>query len=147
MICDSHSTYGVETIAALNRLLPAVAHSLACYTAQGGVWAPPGSDAWNAAIHRTAKDHAGYAQCLEETIHALGGQPIRGNFPTRFTIDNDLDVRYMARRVADELRCLLSLVEETLALVADVAAARQIVEEILGNTRGHIEALDALRRS
>ena len=145
MICDPHSTHCVEAIAALNRLLPALGCSLARYTAQGGVWAPSGSDAWIEAIQRTAKDHAWYAQHLEETIQALGGQPIHGGFPTRFTIDNDLDVRYMAGRVADELRNLLPLIEDTLASVAEIAPARRIVEEILGNTRGHIEALDGLR--
>lgn len=129
----------------MNRLLPAVACSLARYAAQGGMWAPAGCDAWGEAIRRTAKDHGWYAERLEETIHALGGQPVRGNFPTRYTIDNDLDVRYMARRIADELRNLLPLVEETLAGVAEIALARRIVEEILGNTRGHIEALDGLR--
>lgn len=144
MICHPHLLHPTEALEMLNRLLPALNCSLARYLEYGNPWAPAGTEAWTAAIHRVAHDHALYAQRLEEVIRELHGRPNFGSFPIRFTAINDLDVRHLAGRVAAELRATLPLLEEAVAAVADVASARHLAEEILGNSRGHLEALDAL---
>ena len=133
-----------QALAALDRLLPALHRSLAEYLSYATPWTPPGCEALGEAIARVAADHRWYCERLVSAIRALGGIPQFGEFPSRYSDMHDLAINYSARQLADELRGSLSLIEDCVAATAGVACARELAEEILGNTRGHLEALERL---
>jgi bacterioferritin (cytochrome b1) len=133
-----------EALDALNRLLPALNRSLAVYLSYAPPWTPPGCESLHEAVARVAADHLWYCERLVETVRALRGTPQFGEFPSRYGDLHDLAINYSARQLVAELRGNLPLIEDCVAATAGVAPARELAEEILGNTRGHLELLEKL---
>ena len=133
-----------RALAAFDRLLPALHRSLAQYLSYATPWTPPGCEALSDAVARVAVDHRWYCERLVEVIRALGGVPQFGEFPSRYSDMHDLAVNHSARQLLQELRGSLPLIEDCVTATAGVASARELAEEICGNTRGHLEALEGL---
>ncbi len=129
----------------LNRLLEMLYRSLPVYLQGCPPWVPRGRERACEAIGHLAIDHLHYAERVAEAIQALGGQPHPGRFPSDFAALNDVSLDCLLSRVLElarrDLRCLEQMVPELTPHVR----LRDLADEILGNTRGHLEILEELR--
>jgi len=136
-----------ETLPVLNRLLNCLSRSLPAYLAETSTYENPDSAPIRAAIDRLASDQRRYADRVAEAIVARGGRPNPGRFPREFTAKNDLSVSYLLHDVIDLLDQDIALFEQYAKELEGAASLHALAEEILGNAKGHLDALLELAKN
>lgn len=133
-----------DVTAVLNRLLRIVYRSLPVYLAEAKPWLDGGETA--RAVERIAADQMRLAQRVADALRERGGPAHLGSFPTGFTAKHDLGPRFLLEEVVGHLERDVALIEACVADLACLPHTRSLAEEILGNTRGHLETLEEMMK-
>jgi hypothetical protein len=131
----------IPTIRVLNELLRILCRSLPAYLADAKPWAQSGEQQLRAALDHLVADQQRYAQRVTEAVTACGAKPDPGRFPTEFTAKNDLSLEFLRREVIQWQERDVAVIERCAAQLEDIATLHSLAEEILGNTRGHLDIL------
>jgi hypothetical protein len=130
-----------EAVPILNRLLAVLCRSLPAYLASAAPWAKTDHRAIRVALERLSADQRLYAQRVAEAIVRCGGRPDPGGFPPEFAAKNDLAIGFLLREVIEYQEQDLSAIEYCAAQLENTPALHALAEEILGNAKGHLDAL------
>src|SRR5690349_16330051 len=103
---------------ALNRLLVLFQYSLASYLGYARPWAQAGNRPLLKAVRGITADHQAHAQRVGKMILDRRGKVEPGGFPTRFTAYNDLALDYLAGRLVEQQR---RIVTEVAACASDLS--------------------------
>jgi hypothetical protein len=131
----------LDTNAVLNRLLVLHHRSLPTFLSYARPWdLPPEADS-EEALRLIVADHQRTVDRLAELIEGVGGTVSKGEFPLRYTALHDLSFAYLIRCAVQYEQQLLQEIEEAAQALPEAALARAVVEEILGQAKGHLESL------
>jgi hypothetical protein len=130
-----------EAIPLLNRLLVLLCRSLPAYLADAEPWAQADRRPIRTAIDRLTADQQIYAGRVAEAIVQRGGRPNPGPFPSEFAAKNDLSLEFLLREIAEYQEHDLLSLEHCAAQLEGEPALHALAEEILGNTKGHLDVL------
>lgn len=130
----------------LNRLLTIEYRSLPVYLAGTSPWIKAGEERAAATLAHIVSDQLEMAQRIAKLIHQRGGQLIVGAFPMEFTDLHMLSLDFLVHEcIAWEQRTGAEI-EQCIADLASDVEARQLAEEALGLSKGHLENLqDAVK--
>jgi hypothetical protein len=131
----------IESIPVLNQLFALLSSSLPMYLADVKTLAWPEGEPILAALGRLVADQRLYAQRVSEAITELGGRPNPGSFPTEFTSKNDLSLAFLLPIIIDSLCRTATTIEQSVGRLEGDATLHAMAEEILGNTKGHLDIL------
>jgi hypothetical protein len=134
-----------DTIDTLNRVLAMLRKSFPQYLRYARPYIPPNyAGAWETLADVAVAQDA-LAERAGEQIIAAGARPSSGEFPMEFTDTHDLGIDYLIREaIGYQKQDVAEL--EALSASPDLApAARSLVAEALGMSKGHLESLQALR--
>lgn len=135
----------VDPVDSLNRLLQVLYRSLPVYLQSAKPWHARCNEAVCDALANLAEDQQHYARRVAEAIQEAGGRIEPGCFPTSFTGLHDVSADYL-RRLAIELQTRdIACIEQCLASLSNDPRLRPLVEEVLGNAKGHLEMLEECR--
>ena len=134
-----------QAIEVLNELLRVLCRSLPAYLADAKPWAQSEDRRLAAALDRLVVDQQHYARLVSDAITAEGGRPDPGQFPMRWTAKNDLSIEFLRQEVIGQLEQSIPVIEGCAAQLESVAAFHALAEEVLGNTRGHLDILREMR--
>ena len=131
----------IDSIPALNQLFVLLCRSLPMYLADVKTLAWPEGEPVRLALGRLVADQQMYAQRVAEAITECGGRPNPGRFPTEFTSKNDLSLAFLLPAIINSLCQTAAMIEQCVGRLEGDAALHALAEEILGNTKGHLDIL------
>lgn len=131
-----------NVISVLNCLLTTLYRALPVYVQGAHPWVPPERRQALDLLHRIAGDQQMYAQRVAETILHEGGRMQIGQFPLEYAALHDLGIDYLLKKAAESQRRQVEVVAECASALNGVPRLHSLVEEILGNARGHLESLE-----
>lgn len=130
----------------LNHVLATLNRSFAMYLSYAMPYFSQRDDAARAVFENMVADQKNYVKKLGEMIVNYHRRADMGDFPMVYTDCHDLSLDYLIREMTklhqDDLR-VVEKAERELAAARDPAALA-LVQEILGNARGHLENLKQL---
>jgi hypothetical protein len=130
--------------AALNRLLTIVFRSFPMYLVDAAPWMHPGDNRAKQLLNHMVDDGKVYSQRLSDLLmdrRALAGY---GEYPMVFTDTHDLSLDYLLSEISYYQKQDIAGIQKCVADLAHDPEGRTLAEEILGNSRGHLESLDEL---
>lgn len=132
--------------AILNRVLATLNRSFAMYISYAMPYFSQRDDAARSVFENMVADQKNYVQKLGEMVVEKHGRADMGDFPMAYTDCHDLSLDYLIREMARLHQIDLRVFEQA---ERDLSAARDpaalaLVQEILGNARGHMENLRQL---
>ncbi len=130
-----------QAIPVLNELLSVLCRSLPAYLADAKPWAQSEDRPLHTALDRLVADQQRYARRVTEIIVEQGGRPDPGRFAMQFTAKNDLSLEFLRQEVILRMEQDVLTIERCAAQLEDIASLHSLAEEILGNTRGHLDIL------
>jgi hypothetical protein len=130
----------------LNQLLSLLCGSLPAYLADVKTLAWPEGERVRVALGRLVADQRMYAQRLADAIAERGGRPNPGRFPTEFGAKNDLSLAFLVPEIVASQRRDVAAIEQCVGRLEGESALHALAEEILGNTKGHLDILAGLMR-
>ncbi len=130
----------------LNRLFQIVTRSLPMYLAGADPWTKSSDEPATKALERIVADAKFYSSRLAEMILEYRGRIDQGDFPMEFTELNMLSLDYLVKELPQYLRSDLAEIQRCIDDLRDDIGARVLAEELLGNTRGHLETLEELAK-
>ena len=130
----------------LNHVLATLNRSFAMYLSYAMPYFSQHDDAARAEFENLVADQKNYVKKLGEMVVNYHRRADMGDFPMAYTDCHDLSLDYLIRQMTklhqDDLR-VIEKAERELAAARDPAALA-LVQEILGNARGHLENLKQL---
>ncbi|HEY4760623.1 MAG TPA: hypothetical protein VIH42_08595, partial [Thermoguttaceae bacterium] len=88
------------------------------------------------------EDRQMYADRVAKAILDRGGYPDPGQFPLEYTSLNEVSMEYLVHELIDSLRADMEILQGYSAQLAEIRPLHALVEEIIGNTKGHREILE-----
>jgi uncharacterized protein (DUF305 family) len=130
----------------LNRLLATLNRSFAMYLSYAMPYFSQRDEAARNVFDNIVADQKNYVKKLGEMIMEHHGRADMGDFPMVYTDSHDLSLEYLIREMTKLHQIDLRLIENA---ERELSAARDpgalaLVQEILGNARGHLENLKQL---
>jgi hypothetical protein len=135
-----------EVIPMLGRLLAILSRSLPAYLSDAEPWARADRRPIRVALDRLTADQQMYAARVAEAIIRWGGRPNPGPFSPEFAAKNDLAIEFLLREIVEYEEHDLLSIEHCAAQLEGEPALHALAEEILGNTKGHLDVLRKLTR-
>jgi hypothetical protein len=132
--------------AILNRVLATLNRSFAMYLSYAMPYFSQRDDAARAVFENMVADQKNYVQKLGEMVLDKHGRADMGDFPMVYTDCHDLSLDYLIREMTKLHQLDLQVFEQAerdLSAVRDPVALA-LVQELLGNARGHLENLRQL---
>ena len=132
-----------SVIAVLNRLSALHNRSLAVYLADAKPWAP-GAGVSEAALNELrllAEAHRNTVARLGKMILDRDGELMHGHFPLRFASYHDLSLSFLLGELVVRQEKLVEQIQECAVELAGRPLEKAVVEEILGQAKGHLESL------
>jgi hypothetical protein len=130
----------------LGRLFQRVYRSLPMYLAEAVPWTHPGDEQAQRVLAGAVADARAYCQRIAERILQLRGRLDLGEFPMEFTDLNLLSLDYLLTELVRWQKADIAAIEQFVAELSEGSNDREIAEEVLGNARGHLQSLEALRK-
>jgi bacterioferritin (cytochrome b1) len=134
-----------QTIRTLNELLTTLSRSLPVYLADAKPWTQHEDEKLRTSVQNLVADEERYAQRVAEAIVACGGRPDAGGFPDYFAAKNDLALTYLLPEIIALQERSQTVIERCAAQLEGDATLHALAEEVLGNTKGHLDILKALK--
>jgi hypothetical protein len=132
--------------ATLNRLLVTLHRSLPMYLADAAPWTHHGDERARKVLGHIVTDYRMYSGRIAELLLSRRQLAGFGEYPMIFTDTHDLSLDYLiGELIFYQTQDIAAIQDCALALQND-SAGRTLVEEVLGNARGHLESLDELRK-
>jgi bacterioferritin (cytochrome b1) len=131
----------------LNQLLHLLLCGLPAYVVEINPWIQPGQESIRKALANLADDRRLYANRTIQAIMDRDGHPDSGSFPLEYTGLNDVSIEYLINELTDSLHLDMEILEALSAQLADISDLHALVEEVLGNTKGHAEILEQMKNS
>ena len=133
----------VETNEVLNILTVLHSRSLATYLMYAKPWYNGNDDAQET-LELIAEQHRNTADRLATLILENGGDVASGEYPMQFTSLHDLGIDYLLKLIIRHQSELVGQIEHCVEQLSTAPMAKEIAEEILGEAKGHLEALEDL---
>jgi hypothetical protein len=134
-----------EAIAVLNQLLRLLCSSLPAYLADARPWTRIGRVELRLALDRLTADQRLYARRVAAAVERQGGRPEPGSFPAAFAAKHDLAADHLVGEVIESLDRDAAAAARLAAALENDAALHALAEEVVGNLKGHRDALRAMR--
>ena len=134
----------LQNIDVLNRLLATLRCSLPEYLQGSRYWTHRGDERAEAIVRHLVDDQRSYMGRLAELILGRHGQIEPSIFPMEFTDLNLLSLDYLLEELIEHQRANIEAIEACRDELAADRPARELAEEILGNSRGHLENLESV---
>lgn len=134
----------LPVIDVLNQLLHLLSRGLSAYVVEINPWMQPGDESLRASLFNLADDRRLFAS---RTIHAISdnaGDPDPGPFPLEYTGLNDVSIEYLAGELVDSLSIDIEILEALSAQLNGMPDLHALTQEILGNTKAHVEILEKM---
>ena len=138
-----------QVIEVLNCVLRTLHRSLPMYVQQGRrLWATSGVESLQRVLAEIAADQQYYVARIGRVIcEQLDGCVEAGQFSLDFTSINDVSVAWIWRRVIELHERDIASIERCREKLTDAPAVQALIEEVLGNARGHLQTLQELAPS
>jgi hypothetical protein len=133
-----------STISALNNLLATLHRSLPSYLNYSSPWEHEGNERAVATLADIVLDQQALARRTADVIMARGYAPRWGEYPMEYTGLHDLSLDYLVKEVIRAQQADIARIESFVDRVDDDREARELVQEALGASRAHLEALQDL---
>ena len=129
-------------IGVLNRALATIYRSLPMFVDLVDPWTHPGDERGEQLLANIVADQKLYGGKLAELVLDLGGSPDAGAFPMMYTDLHLLSLDYLLVEITEQQHRDVATLAECVADAASNARAKALLEEVLGNARGHLESLE-----
>ncbi len=130
-----------DVIDVLQRLLRVLSRSLAMYLDEAKPWVDADDQQAAAALQRSTADRRLYCDRVSHAIVELGDRPNPGRFSGKFIGLADLDLAYLSDQLIQSQRADVTAMKACVAALAEAPTWRELAEEVLGNTQGHLEEM------
>jgi hypothetical protein len=131
---------------ALNQVLVTLHRSLPLYLSFADPWVAYGSEEARRILNRLVTDKQEYVARLTTLLDARRYTVDFGEFPMDFTSLHDVSLDFLSKQLIEHQRREVQAIETCLGRLADDAEGRALVEEILANSRRHLQSLEGLTR-
>ena len=128
----------------LNRMLVIIYRSLPMYLADAVPWMHPGDEKAKHVLNHIVADYRLYAGRITELLLSRRQRFSFGEYPMAFTDTHDLSLDYLISELIDYQKQDVAAIEKCVAELKTDPAGRALAEELLGNSRGHLESLEEL---
>jgi hypothetical protein len=136
-------TQSAEIVDLLHEVLRMLCRGLPQYLVEAKPWRREEDTVFLAGLRNLITDQRHYATRVADAVSERGGWPEPGPFPLEYASINDLALDFLKKRILDQLRedhdALIGIAKQ----LADHAELHALVEEIVGNYRGHLELLES----
>jgi bacterioferritin (cytochrome b1) len=126
----------------LNQLLHMLCRGLPAYVVEIKLWMQPEHRELRKVLVNLANDRTLFANRTAQIILNRGGHPDPGSYPLEFTGLNDVSIDYLTQELIDSLQMDIEILEAFSTRFASIPDAHVLAEEIIGNTKGHVEILE-----
>lgn len=133
-----------SSIDVLNRLLGIVFRSLPMYLAGTTPWTNRDDGRAEVVLNQIVADARHYSQKLADAILDRNAVLEHGSFPIEFADVHDLSLDHLILELIEAQRHDIEAIEQCVKLLGHDRAAKALAEEVLGNARGHLQALEEL---
>ena len=128
----------------LNRALATQYRSLPMFVEEISPYTHSGDEKPRRLLADIVSDQKQYAKKLAEFILDRGGAPNPGQYPMVYTDLHMLSLDYLLSEIDGEQRRDIAILTDCVAGAARDPAAQRLLEEVLGNARGHAESIEGL---
>lgn len=135
-------THSSDILDVLDGVLRMLCRNLPQYLIEAKPWLQSEDAPFLAAMRNLIAQQRHYASRVAEAIVARGGRPEPGPFPLEYAPINDLSLDYLKKRILEQLREDFVALTATAKQLADQHELHALIEEIVGNYRGHLEVLE-----
>ena len=129
-------------IDALNRALATQHRSLPMFLDEIRPYTHSGDEKAQQLLTQVVSDQKHYAKQIAELILELGGALGPGQYPMVYTDLHLLSLDYLLNEVADAQRRDIDILADCVARSHRDPRAQKLLEEVLGNARGHLESIE-----
>ncbi|MFM8890881.1 MAG: hypothetical protein ACKOTB_04510 [Planctomycetia bacterium] len=126
----------------LSRLLAILEPSLAIYLADSGIWSYPGKESIKLALADLVDDLRSLITRIATTLESRGKAAAKETFPIAFTALHDVDMRWLAPRVAADLRDRAAAIGRLADAAAEDAEAVELATEARGLLTRHADIVE-----
>jgi hypothetical protein len=134
----------LDPLDVLGRLFRILNRSLPMYLAGADPWRCPGDEEAANVLADIVADARHYSSQIAETILQERGRVDSGDYPMEFTELNMLSLDYLLTEMVRRQTRDIVAIERCIADLAGNLPFQVLTEEVLGNARGHFEALQEL---
>jgi hypothetical protein len=135
-------THSADILDVLHGVLRTLCRGLPQYLVEAKPWLQSDDTAFLAALRNLIADQRHYASRVADAVAVRGGRPAPGPFPLDYASINDLSLDFLKKRILDQLRENYDTLTRTAKQLADQHDLHSLVDEIVGNYRGHLEVLE-----
>ena len=135
-------TNSIDILDVLQEVLRILCRGLPQYLVEAKPWLQSEDAAFLAALKNAIADQRHYARRVADAVTERGGRPDPGPFPLGYTAVNDLSLDFMKNRIIEQLREDHEILKHRAKQLADHHELHALVDEIVGNYRGHLELLE-----
>ncbi|MGD9127159.1 MAG: hypothetical protein PVH19_07240 [Planctomycetia bacterium] len=135
----------IDPAGVLNRMVEVLLYSFPVYLETTRPWSIRDPKNVCSRVGIVAADQHAMAERLIEKIHRLGAQVDPGGFPREFTAFNDLEISTVLDIAIEWQKQMIVDLQQGAQALADYSGLVPLVEEAVGNARGHLAALEELR--
>jgi hypothetical protein len=139
MLTVIHSS---DILGVLDGVLRTLCRGLPQYLVEAKPWLQNDDASFLAALRNLIADQRHYASRVANAVAARGGRPEPGPFPLEYGSINDLSLDFLKKRILEQLREDYVALTRTAKQLTDQHELHALVEEIVGNYRGHLEVLE-----
>lgn len=130
----------------LNNVLITLHRSLPAYLSFADPWVAYGNEEPRRVLARIVADKEQFVARLTELLNARRHTTDFGEFSMDFTSLHDVSLEYLLGQLIDHQRRDVQTIESAFAQLARDTEGRSLVEEILANSRRHLQSLEGLTR-
>ena len=126
----------------LSRLLAILEPSLAIYLADSGIWSYPGKESIKLALANLVDDLRSIVVRIAAALESRGRVVPKETFPIGYTALHDVDMRWLAPRVAADLRQRAAAIERLSGSAGGDAEAVELAMEARAMLVRHAEIVE-----
>lgn len=145
-INDAKIVLDRRSIDALSRLLLKLRFSLAIYLRDGHQWTHPGDEDLVKTIHQVGDDHEQSGDVIMKLLADHVGQVPHGHFPMTFTDHDDTALDYLVPELIRHEQQMVEQVKQSLSEFASNPELYELIEELLGAEKAHVETLTEVQQ-
>lgn len=134
------------TTDALNRVLTTLERSFPQYLIYARPYIPPGREDVMRTIDEIVAAQNALAERVNTAVFDAGALPDDGKFPIEFTDTHDLDIDFLVGQAVQCQKQDIADLKECVETLRLSPAAQMLAEEALGQSKAHLESLEALAR-
>ncbi len=135
-------THSADILDLLEGVLRTLSRGLPQYLVDAKPWLQNDDAPFLAALRNLIADQRHYASRVADAIVSRDSRPDPGPFPLEYAPVNDLSLEFLKKRILAQLREDYGVLARTAKQLADQHELHVLVEEIVGNYRGHLEVLE-----